>query len=78
MSPVACIISATSPDKPGALRLFIFFNAAITHPGSPRQNPESRKMVVVVVVVIVVVVVVVVVVNGTLHSRNSFFLLRFP
>jgi len=25
---VACIVSATSPDKPGALCLFIFFNAA--------------------------------------------------
>ena len=28
--PVACIISTTSPDKPGALCLFIFFNAAAT------------------------------------------------
>jgi len=29
------------------------------HPGCPRHNPESRKMVVVVIVVVVVVVVVV-------------------
>jgi len=28
--PLACIISAASPDKPGALCLFIFFNAAAT------------------------------------------------
>jgi len=28
ISPVVCIISATSPYKPGALCLFIFFNAA--------------------------------------------------
>ena len=27
---MACIISATSPDKPGALCFFIFFSAAIT------------------------------------------------
>jgi len=27
---VVCIISATSPDKPGALCFFIFFNAAAT------------------------------------------------
>jgi len=30
ISPVACIISATSPDKSGALGLFILFNAAAT------------------------------------------------
>ena len=30
MSPVDCIISTTCPDMPGALWLFIFFNAAAT------------------------------------------------
>ena len=28
-SPVACVISATSPDNPGALCLFIFFSTAV-------------------------------------------------
>jgi len=30
VSPVACIISATRPDNPGALCFFIFFNTALT------------------------------------------------
>jgi len=30
ISPVACIISATSPDKPGLLCVFIFLSAAAT------------------------------------------------
>ena len=30
ISSVACIISVTSPDNPGALCLFIFFSAALT------------------------------------------------
>ena len=60
-----CHSLSLAPVNPDWFHLHGFTFLVPAHPGCPRQNPESRKLVVLVVVVIVVVVMVVVVVYNT-------------